>query len=324
MTKLELEAMVARHEMQRLEFKESCDAEAIESACAFANSGGGFILIGVNDAGQLSEKPLRFEALRDYENKIATATEPRVSVDAEKVPFLDGEIVLLKVAKNPLKPVAVKGRSFIRKGSVNHQMTPSEIAECHLKSTGSSMDSVTVPGVTKDDLDMSAVRRYMQKATIEGRRAFTAVDDPWTILKKLRWVKSETEITQAAYLLFAKDPQEMCPTWKNGNSQFVTTYLPRTEESFGTINDPINHSDDPINDPINGTINFVKVVESVIGSVPGINRESIATKTGKSVETVKRAIAKLTEDKRIAHRGSKKTGGYFPYDAAIDGKESAQ
>ena len=30
MTKLELEAMVARHEMQRLEFKESCDAEAIE------------------------------------------------------------------------------------------------------------------------------------------------------------------------------------------------------------------------------------------------------------------------------------------------------
>ena len=74
-------------------------------------------MIGVTDAGQLSKKPLRFEALRDYENKIATATEPRVSVDAEKVSFLDGEIVLLKVAENPLKPIAVKGRSFIRKGS---------------------------------------------------------------------------------------------------------------------------------------------------------------------------------------------------------------
>ena len=513
MTKFELEAMVARHEMQRLEFKESCDAEAIETACSFANANGGFILIGVTDAGQLSKKPLRFEALRDYENKIATATEPRVSVDAEKVPFLDGEIVLLKVAENPLKPVAVKGRSFIRKGSVNHQMTPSEIAECHLKSTGSSMDAVTVPGVTKDDLDMSAVRRYMQKATIEGRRAFTAEDDPWTVLKKLRWVKSETEITQAAYLLFAKDPQEMfpqaiihagafkcngaiildaadmrgniqdqieaaidfirkntrcaivitgkaehdryweyplgalretlanaichrdyrspchillkimedhltvyspgelpfdismgdflsddhsshprnrivaqalfdihaieqygsgvtrirkycnengneCPTWKNGNSQFVTTYLPRAEESLdpingginggiksvenndenaigaingaikaltGAISDPINDPiSDPINGTINGTINFGNVVEAVIRRVPGINRESIATKTGKSVETVKRAIAKLIEEKRIAHRGSKKTGGYFPYDAAIDEKEPVQ
>ena len=488
MTKPELEAMVARHEMQRLEFKESCDAEAIESACAFANANGGFILIGVTDAGQISKKLLRFEALRDYENRISTATEPRVSVDAEKVSFLDGEIVLLKVAENPLKPVAVKGRSFVRKGSVNHQMTPSEIAECHLKSTGSSMDAVTVPGVTKDDLDMEVVRRYMQKAVEEGRRDYKADDDPWVILNKLKWVKSETEITRAAYLLFAKEPQlefpqaivhigvfrlngavildtldikgnvqyqideslafikrnircaieftgkaeheryweypadalretianAIChrdygssyatqikifedrlvvispgqlpfdmpfeqlfnpnhashprnkmlaqafydmhiieqygsgierikvecdkngntyPEWHDKNGEFTTIYVPRTAKtsenefivpSTGTINGTIKSESGTIN-PVDDTISdTIKLVGDTITSNPGIKREMISEKTKVPLRTLARALVVLEHQGKIIYRGSKKTGGYFPYDATIDGKEPAQ
>lgn len=207
MTTEELESVVSRHEMQSLELKESFNVECIETACAFANAGGGFLVIGVDDSGEPSRHELRGESLRDYENKISTATEPSVAVDAEKVVFKSREVVVLKVMENPLKPVVYKGRCFVRKGSVNHQMTPSEIAECHLKSTGSSMDAVFVPGATKDDLDMEAVRRYMRKAVREGRRDYLEDEDPWSVLKKLEWVKSETEITRAAYLMFAKFPQ---------------------------------------------------------------------------------------------------------------------
>lgn len=69
------------------------------------------------------------------------------------------------------------------------------------------MDAVFVDGVSKDDLDLEAVRRYMRKAVREGRRNYSEDEDPWSVLKKLEWVKSETEITRAAYLLFAKYPQ---------------------------------------------------------------------------------------------------------------------
>ena len=138
-----------------LELKESFNVECIETACAFTNAQGGFIVIGVDNYGNPSKHQLRFEGLRDYENKISTATEPSVAVDAEKVEFRGREVVVLKIVENPLKPVAYKGRCFVRKGSVNHQMTPVEIAECHLKSTGSSMDAVFVPDATKDDLDMN-------------------------------------------------------------------------------------------------------------------------------------------------------------------------
>ena len=87
MTSEELETIVRKHEMQRLELKESFSTECIETACAFTNSQGGFIVIGVDNDGNPSKRQLRFEGLRDYENKISTATEPCVAVDAEKVEF---------------------------------------------------------------------------------------------------------------------------------------------------------------------------------------------------------------------------------------------
>lgn len=122
MTESELEVVIAKHEMQRVEFKESFDVECIETACAFANAHGGLILVGVTDHGEPSKHPLRRESLRDYENKIVTSTEPSVAVEAEKSEFRGREIVVLRVLENPLKPVACKGRCFVRRGSVNHQM----------------------------------------------------------------------------------------------------------------------------------------------------------------------------------------------------------
>ena len=211
MTEKELELLIKEREMQRIEFKASFGIEAIETACAFANAAGGYIILGLDDNGDISNLPLRDEALRDYENRIATSTEPSVAVDAEKVPFRGEYVIALKVVENPLKPVSFKGRSYIRKGSVNHKMTPAEISECHLRSTGSSMDAVTVTRGTKDDLDMDKVADYMKKANSEKRRNFDLNDDPWLILQKLEWVRSETEITRAAYLLFAKDPQIKFP-----------------------------------------------------------------------------------------------------------------
>lgn len=59
------------------------------------------------------------------------------------------------------------------------------------------MDAVFVPGVTKDELDMEAVRRYMRRSVSKGRRVYGENDDLWEVLVKLEWVKSESEITRA-------------------------------------------------------------------------------------------------------------------------------
>ena len=83
MTAEELEKIVARHEMRCLELKESFNVECVETACAFTNAQGGFIVIGVDNDGNPSKRQLRFEGLRDYENKIS-AKEPEIILKGSK------------------------------------------------------------------------------------------------------------------------------------------------------------------------------------------------------------------------------------------------
>lgn len=63
--------------------------------------------------------------------------------------------------------------------------------------------------------------------------------------------------------------------------------------------------DDPLNDPIKQT------VLNLVQTTPGLNREQIAVRLGKSVATAKRALAALVTANKVEHRGSKKTGGYY-------------
>lgn len=199
--------IIAQGESETLEFKERFNTEIIETAVAFANTRGGRILIGISDDGKFAKQSFGKEALRDYVNRIATATEPSIIPSAEKQSTQEGEIIVLSVAEFPLKPVATRGRCYRRSGSTSRQMTPSEIAEMHLQSTGQSMDAVMVPGKTRADLDMTAVQSYMRQATALGRRTFSGAEDPWQVLKKLELVKSNREVTRAAILLFGKNPQ---------------------------------------------------------------------------------------------------------------------
>jgi len=199
--------IIAGGESETVEFKTSFGKDVIETAVAFANTRGGIVLIGVSDAGTVSGQVFGREALRDYVNRIAVATELSVIPDAEMVLIGESEVMALSVSEFPLKPVATRGRCYRRSGSNTRQMTPSEIAEMHLHSTGQSMDAVIVSRKTTADIDLNAVQEYMRWAAKQGRRNFSEKDDPLRVLKKLELIRSEQEITRAAILLFGKNPQ---------------------------------------------------------------------------------------------------------------------
>ena len=123
------------------------------------------------------------------------------------------------------------------------------------------------------------------------------------------------------------------PEWHDKNGEFTTIYLPRTVKtsenefivpSTGTINGTIKSESGTIN-PVDDTISdTIKLVGDTIIFNPGIKREMISEKTKVPLRTLARALVVLEHRGKIIYRGSKKTGGYFPYDAAIDGKEQAQ
>ena len=53
-------------------------------------------------------------------------------------------------------------------------------------------------------------------------------------------------------------------------------------------------------------------INEAIKDTPGINKPKLIKLFGKSRATVERAIAELVSASRIEHRGSNKTGGYYP------------
>ena len=66
---------------------------------------------------------------------------------------------------------------------------------------------------------------------------------------------------------------------------------------------------EPINEPLNGELDerLLKLAKTH----PGVQLSYMKSVVGKSLATVKRAIAALVKSGLIEHRGSKKTGGYY-------------
>lgn len=52
-------------------------------------------------------------------------------------------------------------------------------------------------------------------------------------------------------------------------------------------------------------------VFAMIREHPGVNAPTVKQRLGASLATVERAVARLVDQGKIEHRGSKKTGGYF-------------
>jgi ATP-dependent DNA helicase RecG len=118
---------------------------------------------------------------------------------AEK--FNEKTVVVVDVPEAPIKPTGFKGRCFRRSATSNKPMTPSEIAEMHLFSTGASWDALECDAKIKD-IDLSKIKKYVQIANQSGRRNFK--EDSQTILKKTELVKKNP--TWAGILLFGKEP----------------------------------------------------------------------------------------------------------------------
>lgn len=93
-------------ESETQEFKPAFNTDVIETAVAFANTRGGRILIGVSDTGQPLKQIFGKEVLRDYVNRIATATEPTIIPDAQRIETGNGDFVILSIPEFPLKPTA--------------------------------------------------------------------------------------------------------------------------------------------------------------------------------------------------------------------------
>jgi ATP-dependent DNA helicase RecG len=203
MDQSEIIKLIKKGESKTVEFKETFDNKTIETAVAFANTRGGHIFIGVSDKGAKKGVQIGKETLIGWTNKISQGTQPRIIPEVESSEIEDKIIAVIQIKEFPIKPVSTKGRCYRRVGNSNRLMTPQDIAEMHLHSTGTSWDKTPVPDATMSDIDPEKIKRYIKRSSDAGRRDVGDHEEPLEILKKLELVK-EGKLTWAALLLFRK------------------------------------------------------------------------------------------------------------------------
>ena len=190
-------------ENQNIEWKAKWKDDYLEWICGFANAQGGKIYIGCDDDGKVIGLPNIRKLLEDVPNKIRNAMS--IVVDVNQLER-DGKEYLEIVV--PPYPVAIncKGVYYYRSGSTMQTLSGPELESFILRKRGASWDNMPLPGFTLDDIDDELVKRFKTLAAKKGRIDQSVLDeDKADLMEKLR-LTNAGYYTNAAMLLFCKDP----------------------------------------------------------------------------------------------------------------------
>lgn len=199
---MDIKELISQLESQELDFKVKADESLGKALCAFTNTNGGIIILGVS-----KNKVVKGTSQREEEKvtSIAETCKPGIKFNSEWKEIERKNILIIKVPKSN-KIHTYKGIAYKRVGSSSMPMDVKEIIELS-RERGMIKFDEEFCDATLEDIDEEKVRWFLRKARAE--RNFDV--DPETpvkeVLQRLKLIKNE-KITNSAVLLFCKDPQK--------------------------------------------------------------------------------------------------------------------
>lgn len=197
-------------EQQNIEYKESWRDDYLKWICGFANAQGGQIYIGIDDKGNIKGVEDYKKLMDDLPNKIVQQLGLVVDVDLHES---DGKhYIEISVASSTI-PVSYHGAYHYRSGSTKQELKGSALNNWLLKKSGKNWEDIPVSGTTVDDLDLETIRIFTAKAVEKDRIPSSALaESPMMLMKRLSLLTQTGELTNAAILLFGKNPSMISPT----------------------------------------------------------------------------------------------------------------
>ena len=191
-------------ESQTVEFKESWRDEFLKTVCAFANTDGGTIYIGVNDQGEVVEIDNIKKLLEDLPNRVMNTFV--IIVDVEVVEEKGKQFVKMSIPKSQIA-LSYHGKYYVRSGSTTQELKGAALQRLLLKANNLSWDEIGVDNATFDDIDNETVERFVIRAT-EYNRLPLGINSKnlKQLFQNLKLLTKEGELTRAAILLFGIDP----------------------------------------------------------------------------------------------------------------------
>lgn len=198
----DLDSLIRRGESETVEFKSSA-ANIGETICAFANSNGGILIIGIDDKGKLlgvgkGEEEKTFST--------AQSCEPKVKIYVSKRVTRDKHILIVHLRKSNTVHF-FKGRAYVRLGPTNRVLAPIELAQIFRKRDMLIFDNTTNEKAALEDINWDFVESKLKELETNELKIKT---DKKELLENIGCI-SDDQPTNAGLLLFGKNPQKFFP-----------------------------------------------------------------------------------------------------------------
>ncbi|MFM2246094.1 MAG: hypothetical protein RL071_2168 [Pseudomonadota bacterium] len=182
-----------------------------KAACAFANTSGGVIVLGVSDDGQIDGVPMPPDEVQERLTDLLQtgwSAPLRARLGRHQDPRGWVHWVEVDRTRGP-EPMRFDGRVWVRRGRANAEPGPSELQELYNSFGFVLTEEQTVPGTGPGDIDPEAFREMMRRRGVDLEDAEPL---PWETDLRNREVIAEDvdgELRATLYglLCFGKDPQ---------------------------------------------------------------------------------------------------------------------
>jgi len=161
---MKLEHILRQAEGKTLEYKRdlSSPRAALRTLVAFANAGGGRLIVGVEDASRTVvgvAQPIDLE--ERLANLVADSIEPRLLPEIEIVPWRKSYVVVVTVHPSALRPhhlrsVGPARGTYVRLGSTNRAADPALIAELSRRVGAAGFDEEPLADLDSEAIDFAA------------------------------------------------------------------------------------------------------------------------------------------------------------------------
>jgi len=212
MTHNELVSILAKGETATVEFSSIANIEsAAKSVCAFLNTSGGRLFLGVDDKGRILGIQNAMELVPSLHSELSSRISPRSAWTIDPISSPSGDVLLVEVPSGQDKPYVAMGAIYLRRRKHTVAANRDEISDLIQKRTESShrWERQLALGADRLDLDDELVRETMAKAT-EAQRWKGIRDDIDGFLNDLG-LAEEGKITNACLLLYGNTPSRVLP-----------------------------------------------------------------------------------------------------------------
>lgn len=192
-------------------FRSFGEKDWLKAVCAFANTKGGLVILGVTDDGAIDGVPMDAEAVQErltnaLQNGLSSQVQARIGRHEDPKGWVHW--VEVSRMRGP-QPLRYKGRVLVRRHRSNDEPTESELMELYNSFGMIFTEERVLPGTGVSDIEFEVFREYMARRGIDltGAEPLPVEDELSRAEILSPNADGELEATLYGFLCFGRTPQ---------------------------------------------------------------------------------------------------------------------